>query len=196
MSTLMGALSMRERLVREAIDFTVRKGWASLTMAKLAQSVGVSRQTVYNELGGKGPLAEAMVLHELANFLAGVDDAFNRHPDDLVAAIAAAAESALSRAESNPLIHAVLTSFQGAESELLPLLSTHSEVVLAAAGDMIRARVADYDVSISADRLERLVDTVVRLVLSHIMQPSGTPAQTAADIAWISGRVLRELPTD
>jgi hypothetical protein len=32
---------------------------------------------------------------------------------------------------------------------------------------------------------------VVRLVLSHVMQPSGTPDETADDIAWIADRVLR-----
>jgi len=32
---------------------------------------------------------------------------------------------------------------------------------------------------------------VVRVVLSHVMQPSGTPADTADGIAWIAARVLR-----
>ena len=39
--------------------------------------------------------------------------------------------------------------------------------------------------------LETAIDMVVRVVLSHVMQPSGTPDQTATDIAWIATRVLR-----
>jgi hypothetical protein len=31
---------------------------------------------------------------------------------------------------------------------------------------------------------------VVRVVLSHVMQPSSSPEQTGADIAWLSARVL------
>ena len=31
---------------------------------------------------------------------------------------------------------------------------------------------------------------VVRVVLSHVMQPSASPQQTGADIAWLAGRVL------
>ena len=31
---------------------------------------------------------------------------------------------------------------------------------------------------------------VVRVVLSHVMQPSGDPAETAEAIAWIAARVL------
>lgn len=190
MSTLMGALSIRERLLRQAVDFTVTHGWSSLTMAKLADRVGVSRQTVYNELGSKPGLAEAMVLRELEAFLGGVERAFQDHPDDLVDAIRAATGDALTRASTNPLLHAVLTSFQGAESDLLPLLTTHAEVVLGAAGQMIRAQVANYDVGLPPERVDRLVDLVVRLVLSHVMQPGGAPLDTADDIAWIAARVL------
>ena len=32
---------------------------------------------------------------------------------------------------------------------------------------------------------------VVRAVLCHVMQPSGRPADTADDIAWLAGRALR-----
>jgi hypothetical protein len=31
---------------------------------------------------------------------------------------------------------------------------------------------------------------VVRLVLSHVMQPSASPAETADDIAWVAEKVL------
>ena len=32
---------------------------------------------------------------------------------------------------------------------------------------------------------------VVRVVLSHVMQPSASPGRTADDIAWVAARVLR-----
>ena len=82
---------MHERVVAAAAALTLEVGWASVTMGKLADRVGVSRQTVYNEVGSKPQLAEEMVLAELAKFLAVVDAAFDRHPDDLVDAIRAAA---------------------------------------------------------------------------------------------------------
>ena len=107
-------------------------------MGKLADLVGVSRQTVYNELGGKPQLAEAMVMRELELFLDHVDSAFEDNPDDLVAAIEAAAFRVLDLARTDPLLHAILSSSQGADSELLPLLTTNSEGLLEAAGQMIR----------------------------------------------------------
>ena len=56
---------------------------------------------------------------------------------------------------------------------------------------MVAARVAPYDVALSAARLDAAIDMVVRVVLSHVMQPSDSPEATAADIAWIAERVLR-----
>jgi len=183
--------TMRERLVSTAIDVTVNRGWSKLTMSALADKVGVSRQTVYNELGTKRQLAEAMVMEELGVFLGHVDGAFVDNPDDLVAAIEEAARRALEMARTSPLLHAVLSTSQGAESDLLPLLTTHSAPVLGVAGDMIRAHVADYDVDLPEERVQSLIDLVVRLVISHVMQPAESPEATAADIAWIASRVLR-----
>ncbi len=191
MSSLASArVTHRERLLAAAARFTSEHGWGELTMAKLADLVGVSRQTVYNELGGKPQLAEAMVLRELQQFLDVVDSAFQDNPEDLVRAIEAAASRVLSLARTDPLLHAILSSSQGADSELLPLLTTNSEPLLGAAGQMIRAHVESYDVAIEEHRVEVLIDMVVRLVLSHVMQPTASPAETAETIAWIADRVL------
>src|SRR6478609_5835952 len=132
MSSVTGAVlgapaPIRERLLLAATRFTAQHGWAALTMAKLADLVGVSRQTVYNEVGGKPQLAEAMVMRELEIFLGQVDQAFLAHPDDVVEAIEAAAFSVLDLAGRDPLMHAILTSTQGGgDTELLPLLTTNS----------------------------------------------------------------------
>ncbi len=183
--------TMRERLVTTAIDVTVNRGWSKLTMSALADKVGVSRQTVYNEMGTKRQLAEAMVMAELGVFLGEVDGAFVDNPDDLVAAIEEAARRALKLASTSPLLHAVLSTSQGAESDLLPLLTTHSAPVLSVAGDMIRAHVANYEVDLPEERVQSLIDLVVRLVISHVMQPAESPEATAADIGWIAAQVLR-----
>ena len=78
--------------------------------------------------------------------------------------------------------------------ELLPLLTTNSEGLLEAAGQMIRTHVSTYDVPLDPHRIEVLIDMVVRLVLSHVMQPGGDPARTAEHLAWIVARVLGREP--
>lgn len=182
--------SLRDRLLEAAVRIMTTDGWGRVTMARLADDVGVSRQTVYNEIGTKNDLAEAMVMRELDRFLAGVTRSFDENPDDLIAAIRDSARRVLKYAEDNALLHAVVSATHGADTELLPLLTTHSEYLLEGAKFAIAERVASYDVQLPEGRLEASIDMVVRLVLSHVMQPSAAPARTADDIAWIAERVL------
>ena len=186
---------LRQRIVEAAVQLTTDVGWSQVTMSKLAGTVGVSRQTVYNEIGTKPALAESMILTELERFLGVVGTAFDEHPDDLVAAIRGASGAVLELAQDNRLLHAVVSATHGADTELLPLLTTHAESLLAAAKLVIAQRVAPYDIRLDAAHLDAAIDMVVRVVLSHVMQPSGTPAGTADDIAWISARVLRSQST-
>jgi AcrR family transcriptional regulator len=185
------AVSTHDRIVAAAVELTTESGWAAITMNKLADRVGVSRQTVYNEIGSKPQLAEEMVLRELALFLAGVERAFDDHPDDLVGAIRAACRGVLELAQDNRLLKAVVSATHGADTELLPLLTTHSEPLLETAKAVVRARVAVYDVTLPPGRLDAAIDLIVRVVLSHVMQPSGSPQSTADDIAWLSAQVLQ-----
>ena len=193
-ATLEGVVTpspLRERLLEAAVRLTTVAGWAKVTMARLADEVGVSRQTVYNEIGTKNDLAEAMVMRELDRFLTGVARSFDENPDDLIGAIRDSARRVLKYAQNNALLHAVVSATHGADTELLPLLTTHSEYLLEGAKLVVAERVAAYDVDLPPDRLEASIDMVVRLVLSHVMQPSGDPARTGDDIAWIAERVLR-----
>lgn len=195
MSTLQDVIgaptTTRERVLDGAVWLTADVGWSQVTMGRLADVVGVSRQTVYNEIGTKGGLAEAMILRELDRFMSVVSVAFDEHSADLVAAIRAAARTVLEHAHDNPLLHAIVSATHGADTELLPLLTTHAESLLGVAKAVIADRVRPFDVDLSPQQLDAAIDMVVRLVLSHVMQASASPADTADDIAWIAARVLR-----
>lgn len=191
MTTSATRTSTRERVVTAAVAMTAETGWSGVTMGAVADRVGVSRQTVHHEVGTKQGLAEAMVEHELARFLAVVAGAFEQHPDDVVAGLRDAAYGVLALARDNPLLVAVVSATQGADTELLPLLTTRSESLVAAARDVVGDRLAAYPLDLAPAHLAATVDMVVRLVLSHVMQPSGTPRDTADGIAWMAARLLR-----
>lgn len=194
-----GVLGVRDRLIAAAAAITSESGWSAVTMSKVAGRAGVSRQTVYNELGSKPALGQAMVLRELDRFLAAVDEELDSH-DDLVEAIRSAAERILEMARANPLLDAVLASAHGvtrgepgSDNELLPFLTTDAAPLISAATAVIADKlpVRFPDVALSEHEARVAIDSVVRLVLSHVMQPGSTPARTADDVAWIVGRVLR-----
>lgn len=46
------------------------------------------------------------------------------------------------------------------------------------------------ETGLDAEQLDVAIDMVVRVVLSHVMQPSASPAETADGIAWMAARVL------
>ena len=165
-------------------------GWSSITMGSLAESAGVSRQTVYNEIGTRSDLADAVVLDELARFLAVVERGFEQHPRDLHAAIRAAVLAVLERARESALLRAIVTSTAGAGSELLPPLTTRSSSLVGTAKAVVLARIAGYDVSAGATRRDAVADVLVRAVLSHVMQPSDDPRRTATGIAGVATAAL------
>lgn len=181
---------LRERIVAAAIHLTSTFGWTAVTMSQLAGLTGVSRQTVYNEIGTKPDLADAMVQSELARFLAAMTGAFDAHPGDVVAALRAAVERVLELAQDNPLIQAVASATHGADTELLPLLTTRSAELLATAGAAVDGLLRPRRPRLPERQRADVVDVVVRTVLSHVMQPGRTPAETAEAVAWIAGAAL------
>ncbi|PRY32499.1 TetR family transcriptional regulator [Umezawaea tangerina] len=180
----------RARIIAAAIEQTAREGWSTVTMARLAVAVGVSRQTVYNEIGSKQALAEAMVHDELGRFLAVVERAFDEHAGDLAESVRGAVRGVLDLARDNVLLRAIVSATHDADTDLLPLLTTHAGSLLSAAKAVLGHRLAAFELPLEDHRLAVTIDVVVRAVLSHVMQPSDSPARTADDITWLVGRVL------
>ena len=182
--------TIRERIVMAATDLTTTEGWSAVTMSRLADIVGVSRQTVYNEIGTKPALAETMILSELARFLEEVDRAFLAHPDDLIDAVQAAVVGGLEFAEGNPLLHAIVSATHGADTELLPLLTTHAGALMGTAKMVVAEHIAHHELDLTPAQRGFAIDAIVRIVLSHVMQPSGTPREAADGVAWIASKAL------
>jgi len=183
--------STRARIVAAAVALTTSEGWAAVTMSRLADDAGVSRQTVYNEVGSKTGLAEAMVLTELDRFLSLVDDGFAAHPDDLGLALRDAVRGVLREARRNELLREIVSPGGG---DLLPPLTTDAGALLDAARGVVSARVAAYDVAVSGRELEAAVDMLVRTVLGHVIQPSGPADRSADAIAALAARMLTTAP--
>lgn len=187
---------LRQQLLDAASESLIVGGWNQLKMADVARAVGVSRQTVYNEFGNKTSLGEALAMREAERFLDGIAATLDEHPDDLLAAITAAVEYTLSAAEINPLLKAVLTATRGGATELLPFVTTRSGPILAAATTVLLDYLTAHWPEIELDEAERtlVVESIVRLVVSHLVMPLASAAEVARQISWLAGRILDHAP--
>jgi AcrR family transcriptional regulator len=181
---------VREQALDVAQAMLVDRGWEQVTVSAVAAGTGVSRPTFYKEFASKQALGEALVRRETERFLAGVSDELDRHADDPVEALTAAVRYTLVEAADNPLLHAVLTSTRAGDDSLLPLLTTRSGPLLEAAGGTLTAWFAVHLPALDADEVAEGVDALVRLVVSHLVLPAGSPAATAARLARVATRYL------
>lgn len=165
---------LRERILDAAAEIVGDRGWAAVTMGGLAVQVGVSRQSVYNEVGSKPALAEALVEHEFRDFLSVVEAGLSGR-QDLSADVEATCLRLFAMAGKSPLLQAVISSAHGGASDLLPLLTVRSQPLVRAATEQVGTLVgrsypgADPDVA----------EVLVRLVFSYVLLPAGDPQEAA-----------------
>ena len=182
----------RERLLSAAAELTCGDGWAAVTMGKLAAHVGVSRQTVYNELGSKADLAEALMVRETDLFARRVTEVLAAHPGHAVDGVTAAFRHTLEAARDNPLLKAVLGGPYGGRDDLLPLVTTRPEAVLSRAVATLAPVLARCypEVRLTDSEWAVTVEAFVRLLLSHLVQPTGSTEHAAGQMRWVIGRML------
>jgi AcrR family transcriptional regulator len=179
--------TLRDDLLDAAAALIIERGFRRVRMQDVADAVGVSRQTVYNEFGDKWRLAQALTLRENDRYLDAVDEAMTRHAD-LYTAVAAAVTYTLTTAADDPLKKTILT---GAGSEdLLPLMTTRAEPVLFAAKQRIITHTLRQWPDLDAVAVTELADVVVRLTMSHVVLPMDPPETVAARVARLVGRYL------
>ena len=191
---------MLQRILAAAVELTTEAGWARVTMPAIAARIGVSRQTLYNEVGSKPRLAELMIMQELQGFLAAVEAAFDAHRPDAVASIRAGTAAVMEVAQHHPLLRAIVGAEHGAATELLPLLTSRGSGVQAAATEVLASRLSECQLGECREQLEcrdqlaKIASVVVRLVLSNVTQPAGSASEVAEQVAWVAARLLAVQP--
>ena len=150
-------LRLREAMLAATHDEAVTGGWSSVRMGAVAARVGVSRQTLA------------------------------RHPDDLSEGIFEAVTFTLQVTEVNPLLQTILASTSGAgDDTLLPLLTSRSQPLLQRSSDVLSTWVIRAQPGLDPMAVTDVIDSVVRLVVSHAVAPGGPPATVGRRIARLA----------
>jgi len=169
----------RECLLDAAFMALARRPWSAVRMVEVAAAAGVSRQTLYNEFGGKDGLARALVRREADGYLAGVERALAAGGDTWER-LTATAEWTTAAAQDNALVRALLT---GCWNERLPAVRVpaqrRGERPLPSPPDLLRmvrdravtALTAPGTDPATTAELARSCELAVRLALSCVAAP-------------------------
>ncbi|MBO2463709.1 TetR family transcriptional regulator [Actinomadura violacea] len=180
----------RERML-DATSAIVEAGdWGALRLARVARAAGVSRQTAYNEFGSKVGLGRALVEREVDAFLGGVQERMERHADDVPEAVRAAVLFALDEAERRPLLKGIFGAGRSRDDELIALATRGRDPMIARVVAAFRGYADTTWPAVPADVKDLLVETLMRVTVSHAVAPLHAPAEVARNLAELTRRLL------
>ncbi|MGA7703300.1 MAG: TetR/AcrR family transcriptional regulator, partial [Solirubrobacteraceae bacterium] len=172
---------LRESLLDAARRLLEDRPWAQITMSDVARAAGLSRQTLYKELGTRDEFAQQFVIREGGRFLEAVEQAIEGRLDEPRAAIEAGLEVFLSTAADDPLVQLLLAD--DGTGGMLPLVTTQSGPVLVWASARLGEAMRTGWPHAHEEDLELLADTFVRLAISYVTMPRRSPHESAAAAA-------------
>jgi AcrR family transcriptional regulator len=177
---------LRETLFAAARDEMIDgRSWSEITMADVAAAAGVSRQTLYKEFGSRDEFAQAFVIHEGERFLDSVEAAVREHLDDPRAAIRAALSTFLRTAGEDPIVRLLLSD--DGTGGMLPFVTTQGMPVVQWATARLAAVIQEGWPQAPVEATQLLAESLVRLAISHITVPTGSPEQTAEGTGELLG---------
>jgi AcrR family transcriptional regulator len=174
---------LRDSLFDAARHELSRRPWAEVTMADIAASAGLSRQTLYKEFGSRDHFARALILREGDRFVAAVQSAMDAHLEDPTAALLSAFGLFLSIASEDPLVRAAIA---GAD-EMLPLVTTQGQSLLERSSGRLHAAIVSRWPQVRSRDATLLSECLVRLAISYATLPAGPATTTASSIADLLG---------
>jgi len=179
---------VRVRIVAAVDELARTQGWAATTMSHVAETAGVSRQTVYNEFGSRPALVEAYLLREIETLIAEVSTAVAAQASDARAALRTAFELFLKLASDEPIVEVLADRAEGGELGRM-LTVVGRSIALEQLSPLI---VATWPQVTRADA-DLLVDALARLAISHAMLPSADPHDVADAVTRMIGPFVDQL---
>jgi AcrR family transcriptional regulator len=175
---------LRESILQAADRLLAQSSWGALTMAQVAKGAGVSRQTVYNELGNRAELARAYALWAADQLLDDVERSVAAHRDDLREALVSTFSTLLAIGHEHPLVRA-LEDEEGSAELAAALVSGTRSLLVVVASDRLAEIIERAWPALPHDPVTSVSEVLVRLAVSHLLLPTATPEEAAAQVAEI-----------
>lgn len=159
----------RERVLDAAEARALEVGLSALRVGQVAERAGVSRQTVYNEFGGKIGLAGSVAVRLAERLVQRVEAVIAEQPS-LPEAVTAGMAFGLRAAQAEPLIAMALRRKES--DDLITLLTTNAEPVLQATRQRLAAMAGRLWPDLHPDDVELGAEVATRLAVGHLVCPT------------------------
>ena len=157
------------------------RDWSSITLADVARTAGISRQTIYNEFGSRLGLAQGYALRLADRLVDAVDDAIAANVGDIHTAFLQGFRAFFTESAADPLVISLLTG--AAKPDLLQIITTDSAPIITRASDRLTASFMHSWLQVSEEDAGVLARAIVRLAMSYVSMPPEADHDVAADLA-------------
>ena len=157
------------------------KDWAAITLADIARTAGVSRQSIYNEFGSRQVLAQGYALRLADRLVDAVGGAIEGNIGDVHSAFLSGFRSFFADSAADPLVISLLSG--AAKPDLLQIITVDSGPIITHCSR--RLAEAFLNSWVGADEADAgvLARAIVRLAISYVSMPPEADHDVAADLA-------------
>jgi AcrR family transcriptional regulator len=157
------------------------KDWAAVTLADIAHTAGVSRQSIYNEFGSRQGLAQGYALRLADRLVDAVSGAIEGNIGDVHAAFLSGFRSFFADSAADPLVISMLSG--AAKPDLLQIITVDSGPIITHCSRRLADAFLDSWVGAGAADAGVLARAIVRLAISYVSMPPEADHDVAADLA-------------
>lgn len=173
--------SLRDSVLDAVREELLANDWSVITLADVARTAGVSRQTIYNEFGSRHGLAQGYALRLADRLVDSVSVAIDGHTGQVYEAFLDGFRSFFLDSAADPLVVSLLSGT--AKADLLAIITTDSGPIITHCSQRLTAVFTDSWVKPSRADAGVLARAIVRLALSYVSMPPEADHDVAADLA-------------
>ena len=172
---------MRDCVLDAMREELLTKDWSAITLADVARTAGVSRQSIYNEFGSRQGLAQGYALRLADRLVDAVGGAIEGNVGDVHAAFLTGFRAFFADSAADPLVISLLSG--AAKPDLLQIITIDSGPIITHCSRRLAEAFLDSWVSADAADAGVLARAIVRLAISYVSMPPEADHDVAADLA-------------
>ena len=172
---------LRDLVLDAMRDLLLSRDWSSITLADVAKSAGISRQTIYNEFGSRHGLAQGYALRLADRLVDAVGDAIASNVGQMHEAFLQGFRVFFADSAADPLVISLLTG--AAKPDLLQIITTDSGPIISRCSAKLTDAFRRSWVNASEEDSGVLARAIVRLAMSYVSMPPEADHDVAADLA-------------